>query len=178
MQFVAFLWAVWGDCLIRQRCLIRQQIADLGNMNLSNCVEFDNLTLNFSMGTTLSIMGYFPFTCIYYYILRIFTRREKILTFAERFLNNNWFLMVSLILLFYANYFSLFQKWFKASCHCTNNWKKSWQYVAESGHFAWLGNWHRLLMACSQIPVVGVIGGRIGLAPRFEITRRRRIADV
>ena len=47
-------------------------------MNLSNCAEFDNLTLNCSVGTKLSIAGYFPFAhFIWYNMLTTFTRRKK-----------------------------------------------------------------------------------------------------
>ena len=55
------LSTVRAHCPIRQCCPIRHNIACLGNMNLSNCTEFDNLTLNFSVGTKLSRVGYFPF---------------------------------------------------------------------------------------------------------------------
>ena len=44
---------------------IWQYSAYSGNMNLSNYVKFDNLTLNFSVGAKLSIAGYFPFAHLF-----------------------------------------------------------------------------------------------------------------
>ena len=43
-------FTVQADCPIMQCCPIQQHIADLGKMNLSNCVKFVNLTLNSTVG--------------------------------------------------------------------------------------------------------------------------------
>ena len=50
---------------IIQCCPIWHNTACCGNMNLSNCAEFDNLTLNCSVGTKLSIEGNFPFAHLF-----------------------------------------------------------------------------------------------------------------
>ena len=80
--------SVRADCPIRQHCLIRQHIACSGSMTLFNCVEFDNLTLNFSAGSKLSK----AFSLLHIHVLqylKLFDRTEKILTLEGRFLNNN-----------------------------------------------------------------------------------------
>ena len=58
-------------------------IACLGNMTLSNCAEFDNITLNCFVGTKFSIAGYFPFAHLFDTIFqqlspgKILTRRKS-----------------------------------------------------------------------------------------------------
>ena len=91
-HFCSIVRTQWADC----------PIACLGNMNLSNCAEFDNLTLNCSMGTKLSTAGYFPFAQFDTIYINKFHQAEKIgpIDLAERFVNNNWTWPVFLILLF------------------------------------------------------------------------------
>ena len=53
----------------------RNNIACSGKKNLSNCVEFDNLTVE----TLLLIAGYFPFALFFFFFsnLNTFHREEK-----------------------------------------------------------------------------------------------------
>ena len=68
-------------------------------MNLSNSVEFDNLTLNCSVGTKWSVAGCFSFTHLLYFWW--FSPGVKNIDLAERFLNNNRFSSGFFILLFW-----------------------------------------------------------------------------
>ena len=91
---------------IRQYCLIRQHIACSGNINLCNYAEFNNLTLNLSVGTKLSIIGgCFPFV---HSFITIFEDNSWILTIFW-----NSFVLNMQISLFYS-------KTDKTYCHCTN----------------------------------------------------------
>ena len=71
--------------LPNQAMLFRHNIAHLGNMNLSNCVEFDNLTLNCSMGTVLSKARYFSFAQLFDTIFKQLSPGGKNIALAERF---------------------------------------------------------------------------------------------
>ena len=83
------------DRLPNQEMLpIWQYFAYLGNINLSNCFEFDNLTLNCSVGTKLSKAGYFPFA--HYIIITHFDNFHRVVKNIERLR----FLTVFLILFF------------------------------------------------------------------------------
>ena len=86
---MAITLSVRADCLIiRQHCVFRQHIGCSGKMALCNCVEFDNLTLNFSVGTKLSIAEYFPCPACAHSFITIFWNfwpGEKISTWRKGF---------------------------------------------------------------------------------------------
>ena len=69
-----------------------------GNMSLCNCVEFDNQTLNLSVGAKLSKVGCFLFAHHHLQYFKIFDWAKKIrywpggknIDLVARFLNNTW----------------------------------------------------------------------------------------